>query len=79
VFLLATSEIEINRGGGASMVGTQTVATAAPDGQTIGIIDSAFVINPALFRAKLPYDTKKNFAPISLSSRSRRASLCGRQ
>ncbi|MCK1384435.1 tripartite tricarboxylate transporter substrate binding protein [Bradyrhizobium sp. 21] len=59
-----------NRGGGASMVGTQAVATASPDGQTIGMIDSAFVINPGLFRAKLPYNTKSDFAPISLLAAS---------
>ena len=58
-----------NRGGGASMVGTQTIATATT-GDTIGVIDSAFVINPGLFRAKLPYDTRKDFAPISLLATS---------
>jgi tripartite-type tricarboxylate transporter receptor subunit TctC len=55
-----------NRAGGASMVGTQAVATAAPNGDIIGVIDSAFVINPGLFGAKLPYDTTRDFAPISL-------------
>jgi tripartite-type tricarboxylate transporter receptor subunit TctC len=55
-----------NRGGGASQVGTQAIATAAPDGYTLGVIDSAFVINPGLFAGKLPYDTKKDFAPVSL-------------
>jgi tripartite-type tricarboxylate transporter receptor subunit TctC len=59
-----------NRGGGASMVGTQAVATASPEGETIGVVDSAFVINPGLFRTKLPYDTKKDFAPISLLATS---------
>jgi tripartite-type tricarboxylate transporter receptor subunit TctC len=59
-----------NRGGGASMVGTQAVATASPEGETIGIIDSAFVINPSLFRTKLPYNTKSDFAPISLLATS---------
>ncbi|MCK1691893.1 tripartite tricarboxylate transporter substrate binding protein [Bradyrhizobium sp. 145] len=59
-----------NRGGGASMVGTQAVATASPDGHTIGIVDSAFVINPSLFRAKLPYNTKTDFGPISLLATS---------
>ena len=58
-----------NRGGGASMVGTQAVATATT-GDTIGVIDSAFVINPGLFRGKLPYDTRKDFAPISLLATS---------
>jgi tripartite-type tricarboxylate transporter receptor subunit TctC len=55
-----------NRGGGASQLGTQAVATAAPDGYTIGMIDSAFTINPGLFAGKLPYDTLRDFAPVSL-------------
>jgi tripartite-type tricarboxylate transporter receptor subunit TctC len=55
-----------NRGGGASQVGTQAIAAAAPDGYTIGMIDSAFTINPGLFAGKLPYDTLKDFAPVSL-------------
>ncbi len=55
-----------NRGGGASQVGTQAIATAPTDGYTIGLIDSAFTINPGLFAGKLPYDTRKDFAPVSL-------------
>ena len=55
-----------NRGGGASQVGTQAIAAASPDGYTIGMIDSAFTINPGLFAGKLPYDTIKDFAPVSL-------------
>jgi len=55
-----------NRGGGASQVGTQAIATAPPDGTTIGLIDSAFTINPGLFAGKLPYDTLKDFAAVSL-------------
>ena len=63
---LGQSFVVDNRGGGASQVGTQAVATAAPDGYTIGVIDSAFVINPGLFAGKLPYDTRRDFAPVSL-------------
>jgi tripartite-type tricarboxylate transporter receptor subunit TctC len=63
---LGQSFVVDNRGGGASQVGTQAIATAAPDGYLIGVIDSAFVINPGLFAGKLPYDTRKDFAPISL-------------
>src|SRR3954463_10548185 len=59
-----------NRGGGASQVGTQAIATAAPGGYTVGVIDSAFVINPGLFAGKLPYDTRKDFAPVSLLAMS---------
>jgi tripartite-type tricarboxylate transporter receptor subunit TctC len=55
-----------NRGGGASQVGTQAIATAPADGYSIGLIDSAFTINPGLFAGKLPYDTLKDFAPVSL-------------
>ena len=59
-----------NRGGGASMIGTQGIATATPDGYTIGVIDTAFTINPGLFSGKLPYDTKRDFAPVSLLART---------
>ena len=63
---LKQSFVVDNRGGGASQVGTQAIATAPPDGYTIGLIDSAFTINPGLFGPKLPYDTRKDFAPVSL-------------
>jgi tripartite-type tricarboxylate transporter receptor subunit TctC len=59
-----------NRAGGGSTIGTQAVATAQPDGYTIGMVDSAFVTNPGLFRDKLPYDTRKDFIPVSLLSRT---------
>lgn len=59
-----------NRGGGASVIGTQAVATAQPDGYTIGMVDSAFVTNPGLLKDKLPYDTRKDFVPVSLLSRT---------
>src|SRR5690242_13101819 len=63
---LKASFVVDNRGGGASQLGTQAIATAAPDGYTIGLIDSAFTINPGLFTGKLPYDTLKDFAAVSL-------------
>jgi tripartite-type tricarboxylate transporter receptor subunit TctC len=59
-----------NRAGGGSTIGTQTVAKADPDGHTIGMVDSAFVTNPGLFKDKLPYDTRKDFIPVSLLSRT---------
>ena len=55
-----------NRGGGGTTIGTRAVATAEPDGYTIGMVDSAFTINPGLLGDRLPYDTLKDFAPISL-------------
>jgi tripartite-type tricarboxylate transporter receptor subunit TctC len=59
-----------NRGGGGSTIGTQAVANAQPDGYTIGMVDSAFVTNPGLFKDKLPYDTRNDFVPVSLLSRT---------
>jgi tripartite-type tricarboxylate transporter receptor subunit TctC len=59
-----------NRAGGASILGTQAVANAPADGYTIAMVDSAFVTNPGLFGDKLPYDTRKDFVPVSLLSRT---------
>src|SRR5690606_25769030 len=47
------------------MIGTRALATSAPDGYTLGMVDSAFVINPGLRGAEVPYDTLKDFKPIS--------------
>lgn len=55
-----------NRAGGGTQIGTRAVATAKPDGRTLGFIDTAFAINPGLVGAALPYDTIKDFTPISL-------------
>ncbi|MBR0665793.1 tripartite tricarboxylate transporter substrate binding protein [Roseomonas hellenica] len=55
-----------NRGGGASVTGTQAVAVAAADGHTLGVVDTAFAVNPGLLRSRLPYDTRRDFTFISL-------------
>src|SRR6476620_3958776 len=55
-----------NRAGGASVIGTRAVAESAPDGYTIGMMDSAFFTNPGLLKDKLPYDTRKDFITVSL-------------
>ncbi|MBM3529506.1 MAG: tripartite tricarboxylate transporter substrate binding protein [Alphaproteobacteria bacterium] len=59
-----------NRAGGASVIGTRAVAEAAPDGYTVGMMDSAFFTNPGLLKDKLPYDTRKDFITVSLLSRT---------
>jgi tripartite-type tricarboxylate transporter receptor subunit TctC len=53
-----------NRGGGGTVVGTQAVARAAPDGYTLGYVISAHMVNPSL-RRDLPYDTLRDFAHIT--------------
>jgi tripartite-type tricarboxylate transporter receptor subunit TctC len=54
-----------NRAGGASIIGTELAAKAPPDGYTILLVASTFAVNPSLV-PKLPYDTLKDLAPISL-------------
>jgi tripartite-type tricarboxylate transporter receptor subunit TctC len=55
-----------NRSGQAGVLGTDAIAKAAPDGYTIGIVSaSSLVINPSL--EKVPYDVRKDLAPITLN------------
>ncbi|MDM0058464.1 tripartite tricarboxylate transporter substrate binding protein [Variovorax fucosicus] len=63
---LGQTFIADNKGGGGTTIGTRALAQAAPDGYTIGMVDSSFTINPGLLGARLPYDTLKDFAPVSL-------------
>lgn len=55
-----------NRPGGATVAGTSAVASSQPNGYTLGVVDSAFLINPALLGSKLPYDTEKDFRAVIL-------------
>ena len=57
-----------NRPGGASTIGMDIVAKSAPDGYTLGVANLSFSINPTLFGAKLPYNTEKDFALVSLAT-----------
>jgi tripartite-type tricarboxylate transporter receptor subunit TctC len=54
-----------NRGGGASIPGTEATVRAAPDGYTLLLGNIALAANPSLFR-KLPYDAERDLAPIAL-------------
>jgi tripartite-type tricarboxylate transporter receptor subunit TctC len=53
-----------NRPAVDGIVGAEIVARAAPDGYTLLIISSSHAINEALGK-KLPYDTMRDFAPIT--------------
>ncbi len=53
-----------NRPGGASIIGSEIVALAPPDGYTLLLTLSNHASNPKLYR-KLPYDTERDFAPIT--------------
>lgn len=54
-----------NRGGAAGVIGAEAVAKAAPDGYTVLLDASAHGVNPSL-QPKLPYDTMKDLAAVSL-------------
>jgi tripartite-type tricarboxylate transporter receptor subunit TctC len=51
-----------NRPGAGGAVGTEAVARAAPDGNTILIVSTPFIIDPLL--RKLNYDPLTSFAPL---------------
>jgi tripartite-type tricarboxylate transporter receptor subunit TctC len=54
-----------NVGGAGGNTAAGQVARAAPDGYTIHIISTGFMVNMSLY-AKVPYDAVKDFAPVTL-------------
>ena len=58
-----------NRAGANGIVGTEVAARSAPDGYTIVLVPSGHAVNASLYR-KLPYDTIRDFTPISLAGQS---------
>ena len=55
-----------NRGGANGNIGMEFVAKSPPDGYTLLFaLTAQYAINPSLY-PKLPYDTVKDYAPISL-------------
>lgn len=57
-----------NRPGAASQIATQYVARSAPDGNTLLVCFDTHAINP-IAKPKLPYDTFKDFAGVTLALR----------
>lgn len=58
-----------NRPGAGGIVGTDTVARAAPDGYSLVLMDPAIVINPTL-QPSMPYDLFKDLEVVSIVSSS---------
>jgi tripartite-type tricarboxylate transporter receptor subunit TctC len=58
-----------NRPGAGGNIGMSEAARAKPDGYTLLVASSSFVVNPSLY-AHNPYDPYKDFAPITLAAAS---------
>ena len=54
-----------NRAGGGSVIGSQAVAQATPDGYTLLLGPSSALVENAVLMRRLPYDPIKSFAPVS--------------
>jgi tripartite-type tricarboxylate transporter receptor subunit TctC len=61
---LSGTVIVENRPGAGGNIGIGVAAHAEPDGYTLLITSSAYVVNPGLY-AKIPYDPFKDFAAIA--------------
>ncbi len=53
-----------NRAGAGGNIGMGLAATASPDGYTVIVVSSSFVVNPGLYKS-IPYDPYKSFIPVS--------------
>src|SRR5262245_25631000 len=54
-----------NRSGASTMIGTDAVAKATPDGYSLLIVPTTFTVNAAL-NSKLAFDLERDFAPIAV-------------
>ena len=64
---LGQSVIVENRPGANSIIGTDLVAKAAPDGHTILFSTQVLTINPSL-HASMPYQAERDFAPVTIAA-----------
>jgi tripartite-type tricarboxylate transporter receptor subunit TctC len=65
--LLGQPVVIENRGGAGGAIGSDVVAKSAPDGYTLLMCYVSHATNPTLAE-KLPYDTLRDFTPITLIS-----------
>jgi tripartite-type tricarboxylate transporter receptor subunit TctC len=65
----AQSMIVENRPGGGTIIGVEAAAKAPPDGYTLVMVTPSFIINATGLK-KLPYDSIRDFAPVTLFATS---------
>ncbi|HEY0442312.1 MAG TPA: tripartite tricarboxylate transporter substrate-binding protein, partial [Xanthobacteraceae bacterium] len=58
-----------NVGGAGGNTGVGQAARAAPDGYTMVVVSTGFIVNASLY-TKIPYDPQKDFQPITLAAAS---------
>ena len=54
-----------NVAGAGGNLGMRAAARAAPDGYTLVLVSSSYMVNPSLY-PKVPYDQAKDFVPVTL-------------
>jgi len=67
--VLGQQIVVINRDGASGIVGIDSVARAAPDGYTLAWATSSGLAIVQAFGRKVPYDSQRDFAPISLTAK----------
>ena len=55
-----------NRAGGNTLIGTEAVVRAAPDGYTLLMQTNNLASNPTLYKGKITFDTRRDLVPIAL-------------
>jgi tripartite-type tricarboxylate transporter receptor subunit TctC len=55
-----------NRVGGSTVIGTQEVARATPDGYTLGLANTSSHVVSAALNSHLPFDPLRDFVPIGM-------------
>ena len=66
-----------NRPGANGAIGSELVAKSAPDGYTLVVVTGTHVINP--FLQKVPFDTLKDFTPVTFAAISKMVLVSGLQ